>query len=78
MVDQFLVGHFEHHFNGIILNRIPLIKKLKLRSVMTFRGVIGNISDRIEASIDLQLFIMLPKSFTMNMDLVLKTLVSET
>ena len=46
VVDQFLVGHFEHHFNGIILNRIPLIKKLKLRSVMTFRGVIGNVSDR--------------------------------
>jgi hypothetical protein len=46
VVDQFLVGHFEHHFNGIILNRIPLIKKLKLRSVVTFRGIIGNISDR--------------------------------
>ena len=45
VVDQFLVGHFEHHFNGIILNRIPLINKLKLRSVITFRGVIGNVSD---------------------------------
>ena len=45
VVDQFLVGHFEHHFNGYILNKIPLIKKLKLRSVMTFRGVIGDISD---------------------------------
>jgi hypothetical protein len=46
VVDQFLVGHFEHHFNGFILNRIPLIQKLKLRSVITFRGVVGNISDR--------------------------------
>jgi len=46
VVDQFFVGHFEHHFNGIILNRIPLINKLKLRSVISFRGVIGNISDR--------------------------------
>jgi hypothetical protein len=45
VVDQFLVGHFEHHFNGYILNKIPLIKKLKLRSVMTFRGVVGNISE---------------------------------
>lgn len=45
VVDQFLVGHFEHHFNGYILNKIPLIKKLKLRSVMTFRGVVGNVSE---------------------------------
>ena len=45
VVDQFLVGHFEHHFNGYILNKIPLIKKLKLRSLMTFRGVVGNISE---------------------------------
>ena len=45
VVDQFLVGHFEHHFNGYILNKIPIVKKLKLRSLMTFRGVLGNISD---------------------------------
>jgi len=45
VVDQFLVGHFEHHFNGFILNRLPLINKLKLRSLMTFRGVVGNVSD---------------------------------
>ena len=46
MVDQFVVGHFIHHFNGFIMNRIPLIKKLKLRSVAVFRGVIGDISDQ--------------------------------
>ena len=45
VVDQFIVGHFEHHFNGFILNRLPLINKLKLRSLMTFRGVAGNVSD---------------------------------
>jgi len=46
VVDQFVVGHFIHHFNGFIMNRIPLIKQLKLRSVAVFRGVIGNISDQ--------------------------------
>ena len=45
VVDQFIVGHFEHHFNGFILNRLPLINMLKLRSLMTFRGVAGNVSD---------------------------------
>ena len=45
VVDQFTSGHFEHHFNGFILNRIPFFNKLKLRSLLTFRGVVGDISD---------------------------------
>jgi hypothetical protein len=49
VVDEFVVGHFEHHFNGFILNRIPLLNKLKLRSLMTFRGVVGNVSDSNKA-----------------------------
>ena len=45
VADTYIEGHFEHHFNGLILNRIPLIKELKLRSVLTFRGVYGTISN---------------------------------
>jgi hypothetical protein len=45
VADTYLEGHFEHHFNGLIMNRIPLIKKLKLRSLLTFRGVYGTISN---------------------------------
>ena len=44
VTDEYLAGHFEHHFNGYILNRIPLLKKLKLRSLVTFRAAYGNIS----------------------------------
>ena len=33
--DQFIEGHFEHHFNGFILNKIPLINKLKWQSVFS-------------------------------------------
>lgn len=44
VTDTYVSGHFEHHFNGFILNRIPLIKKLKLRSLITFRGAYGTIS----------------------------------
>ena len=45
VTDTYLSGHFEHHFNGFILNRMPLIKYLKLRSLITFKTVYGTISN---------------------------------
>lgn len=45
VADTYFEGHFEHHLNGFLLNRIPVIKKLNLRSLLTFRGVYGTISD---------------------------------
>jgi len=44
VTDEYLAGHFEHHFNGYILNRIPLVNKLKLRSLITFRAAYGTVS----------------------------------
>ena len=44
VTDAYLATHFEQHFNGFILNRIPLLKKLKLRSLVTFRAAYGTIS----------------------------------
>lgn len=46
VTDEYLATHLEHHFNGFILNRIPLLKKLKLRSLVTFRAAYGNISQK--------------------------------
>ena len=43
--DNYLLGHFEHHFNGFIMNKIPILEKLKLRSLMTFRFAYGSVSD---------------------------------
>ena len=43
--DQYVAAHFEHHFNGYLLNRIPLIKKLKLREIFFYRAVFGNVSN---------------------------------
>lgn len=43
--DTYVAAHFEHHFNGFIFNKIPLIKKLKLRSLITFRTVYGTVSN---------------------------------
>ena len=44
VTDTYAVGHFEHHFTGFILNRVPLIRKLKLRTVAAFRVAYGSIS----------------------------------
>lgn len=45
-VSQYYVqGIFDYNFNGFILNRIPLIGRLKLREVLSVRAVWGGISD---------------------------------
>lgn len=42
--DQYLQWNFSHHFDGFFLNRIPGIRKLKLREVIHTRGVWGKVS----------------------------------
>jgi len=44
--DQFVSINAEHFFYGLILNRVPLIKKLKLREVLTFKALYGSLSDK--------------------------------
>ena len=36
---------YAHYFNGFFMNKIPLIKKLKWRSMITFKGLVGQISE---------------------------------
>lgn len=43
--DQSLFWNITYYMNGLILNRIPVIRKLQLREVLSFRGVWGSISD---------------------------------
>ncbi len=42
--DEYFGLHLEHHFMGLFLNKIPLIKKLKMREVIEFRGLYGNLN----------------------------------
>ena len=45
IADTYATLHYEHHFNGKILSRIPLINKLKLREVGILRAAYGSLSD---------------------------------
>lgn len=44
--DQYLQWNFIHHFDGFFLNRIPGIRKLKLREVIQTRGVWGSVTQK--------------------------------
>jgi hypothetical protein len=44
--DEYITFYFTHHFDGLLFNRIPFIRKLKLREVIHVRGVYGTLSER--------------------------------
>ncbi len=44
--DSYVFIRSEHYFKGFFFNRIPLIKKLGLREIATFKMVYGQLSDR--------------------------------
>lgn len=44
--DEYASLFVEHHFNGFIFNKLPLIKKLKFRSIVSFKGIYGNVTDK--------------------------------
>ncbi len=44
--DQFISLGIFHHFEGLFLNKIPLIKRLKWREVATFKGVWGSVNQQ--------------------------------
>ncbi|MGQ0828254.1 MAG: DUF5686 family protein [Bacteroidota bacterium] len=44
--DQYIEAYWQHHFSGLIFNRIPLIKKLNLREVVGLNMAYGNLSEK--------------------------------
>ena len=43
--DQFVSLGVYHHFEGLLLNKLPLVRKLKWREVATIKTVWGSVRD---------------------------------
>ncbi len=54
--DQYLSWDVTYWINGAILNRIPLIKKLKMREVVSFRGLWGSLTDKNDPALHPELY----------------------
>ncbi|WP_160292111.1 DUF5686 family protein [Pedobacter lusitanus] len=44
--DKYASVNLEHNFNGFFLNKIPLVKRLQLREIITFKALTGSISSK--------------------------------
>jgi len=44
--DQYIAFNVDHYFNGFIFNKLPLLKKLKLREVVTMKVLYGGITEK--------------------------------
>ncbi len=65
--DEYLSWDVTYYLNGNLLNRIPLIKKLKWREVFTFRGLWGHLTDKNNPAINGEGLYAFPEgSLTMN------------
>lgn len=45
VTDTYASLHLEHNFNGRLFSRIPVLRKLNLREIISLRGVWGDLSD---------------------------------
>lgn len=43
--DQYVSLNVEHSLYGLVFNRIPLLRRLKLREIVTFKGLYGSLAD---------------------------------
>jgi len=55
--DEYASLDLQFHFNGLLFNRIPLLRRLKLREVAGFSGIYGKLSDRNDPSQNSALFL---------------------
>ena len=53
--DEYVSMSYSHYFNGFILNKVPLVKKLKWRSLITFKGIVGNLADTNDPALNPEL-----------------------
>lgn len=50
--DQYVDINMRHYFEGFFFNRIPLVKKAKLREVVTFKATFGSVSRQNNPMLD--------------------------
>ena len=50
--DEYASLSLEQHFQGLFLNKIPVMRKLKWREVVSAKGVIGDLSNRHQSVMD--------------------------
>lgn len=56
MNDEYASWDVTYYLNGFLFNRVPLLKKLKWREVLSFRGLYGNLSDKNNPTVSNDLF----------------------
>lgn len=66
--DQYVSWDLNYNLSGFILNRIPLIQDLKLREIVSFRGMYGSLSDRNNPAFSNGLYTFPAGSYTMGKD----------
>lgn len=55
-MDRYASWDMTYFGNGVLFNRLPLIKKMKLREVASFKGFVGRLSDKNNPALNDNLF----------------------
>jgi len=66
--DQYVSWDLNYNLSGFIVNRIPLIQYLKLREIISFRGMYGSLSDKNDPTLSNGLFQFPTGSYRMGKD----------
>lgn len=56
VTDQYASANLSYCFNGLLFNRIPLLKKLKFREYITFKAIWGSLDNKNNPEYDKTLF----------------------
>jgi hypothetical protein len=55
--DKYLHAYLEYHLNGFVFNRLPLLKRIGLREVLSAKTMIGSLSDKNQQVVEFPLSI---------------------
>lgn len=55
--DRYVSGFAENHWDGLIMNKLPLIRKLNFRLVTNVRAEYGSLSDRHQSEMIIPNFV---------------------